>query len=117
LRVLYHQDFEALWSIWPNKTKKRDSYGAWQNKGYHAPTYSELARIAASHADYYQKSGTPRRFIPTLETWISRDRWEDELGDPYERDARGQTPEDTGIIPDNRYDAQGNYVGVQWKEN
>lgn len=114
----YGTGFDAVWEAWPRKIKKGACRRAWNEKPMLAPPFVELTKIALQHAAWYRQAGVPPRYVPTIESWINDERWEDELGDPtgLSTDPMALAAE-MGWAPDPRYDAQGRYVGLRKEEN
>lgn len=80
--------FDDFWRIWPRKVAKKPAATAWAK----ATSRADPQRILDMARAYAEHPHRPLvQFIPHAATWLSQDRWEDELPsapEPDHRDAR-----------------------------
>ena len=79
----YPADFEAFWSAYPRKKKKRDALKAWSaikpSDELVAKILVEVERSRMSR-DWRKQAG---QFIPYPATWLRADGWEDDNGNGH----------------------------------
>lgn len=77
--VTYSPQFEAFWSEYPKKHKKRDAYDEWlridTSNGTFEKIMGGLSKWKASE-NWHERNG---KFIPDPERFIKKRRWEDEV--------------------------------------
>lgn len=73
-------DFEAFWTAYPNKVKKKDALRSWLKINPDAETVAKIlaAVSTARSSDGWRKDGG--KFIPHPTTWLNGRRWEDQIG-------------------------------------
>ena len=74
---LTHADFDRIWSIYPRKVSKGAALRAWQRlmRDDDAPTIDTLITAV----EKYAKSITEMRYCAHLATWLTSQRWLDEI--------------------------------------
>jgi hypothetical protein len=83
-------DFEKFWSAYPRKVSKASALTAWKrakDKGT-LPAIDDLLCILDCHkaSDAWAKDN--ERFIPYPESWIKRERWNDEVSKKRQKGTR-----------------------------
>lgn len=72
----YSAKFERFWKAYPNKTGKKPSWEKWQKMNSTRPPIQVLlTAIETQRQSRKWKEG----FIPNPLTWISQERWDDEM--------------------------------------
>lgn len=68
-------DFETFWSMYPRKVAKVPAHKAWSKLSQP----EKAAAIAALPAHVAHWSGRELEYVPHPRTWLSQQRWTDEL--------------------------------------
>lgn len=78
--VVYSEEFEAWWLIYPRKEAKGAAFEAYKRakKKIGANSAEKLARAVRDFAKVM--AGKEARFIPHPTTWLNQGRWDDEIG-------------------------------------
>lgn len=74
----YPQAFEDWWKLYPRKQGKRKALNEWR-RATKRVSRDELNSKTQRFADFHNREGTDKQFIPLPTTWLNRDGWDDEL--------------------------------------
>ena len=74
----YPDAFEDWWNLYPRKQGKRKALAEWR-RATKRITRQELNEKTQHFADFHQRQGTDKQYIPLPTTWLNRDGWDDEL--------------------------------------
>ncbi|WKS54936.1 hypothetical protein [Corynebacterium accolens] len=74
----YPENFERWWKLYPRKQGKRKALNEWRRAAKRVGR-DELNSKTQRFADFHEREGTDRQFIPLATTWLARDGWDDEL--------------------------------------
>jgi hypothetical protein len=82
-KTTYTDDFEKFWNAYPNRKAKLAAFKAWQkiDPSLHETIMEKLVLHCKSQA--WLKDGG--QFVPHASTWLTQERWEDEINDDLQR--------------------------------
>ena len=71
--------FDEFWNAYPKKVGKKNAQQRWQKLRINDETYRKIMEAvkAQSESDQWKKDGG--QYIPYPATWLSQERWEDQL--------------------------------------
>lgn len=71
--------FDEFWNAYPKKIGKKNAQQRWQKLRINDETYHKIMEAvkAQSESDQWKKDGG--QYIPYPATWLSQERWEDQL--------------------------------------
>ncbi len=71
--------FDEFWKVYPRKVGKKNAQQRWQKLKINDETYRKITEAvkAQSESDQWKKDGG--QYIPYPATWLSQERWEDQL--------------------------------------
>lgn len=71
------QDFDAFWSIYPNKQGKAEARKRWAKMS--PEQRREASETVIIWRSFWTAAQTEQRFIPHGSTWLNQCRWEDDI--------------------------------------
>ena len=79
-------DFDAFWEKYPRKVSKKRAAQVWANMNEHQRR--QAIDAIDRHTAMWWQEGRSSSLLPHASTWLSGERWEDEVGYVPERDTR-----------------------------
>lgn len=76
--IVYTEDFEAFWRIYPRGEGKAEAFEQWR-KIADLPPVHELLAIIEQHKKTQAWIEQNGKFIPHCQRWLSKRRWEDKV--------------------------------------
>jgi hypothetical protein len=76
--------FEQLWSVFPRKHHRAKAKLAYKALAPNAALHAELMAAAIALATHYEKMATEKRWWKHMHTWLSEERYLEDLPEPYE---------------------------------
>lgn len=71
-------DFEALWKLYPRKSRKNDAYKAYLKALKEGATNEEIQNGILAYKKQIQVQKTDMQFVAQGGTWFNQQRWKDE---------------------------------------
>lgn len=81
--------FEAFWKLYPRKVAKAAARKVWVRLVKTDTLAKRVTNAMVKHAGFYEWLSKEPQFIPHAATWLSQQRWEDELPTAATTDMRG----------------------------
>ena len=75
--IMYPENFEGLWAIYPRKTGKGAAHEAFRKALVIGATLEEITDGVKRHLAFFRSKGV--EFVPHLATWLNQNRWQDEV--------------------------------------
>lgn len=74
---IYTPEFEAFWSVYPNRTNKANALKSYQ-ASIKETDHEKIINGTIAYADYCKRANTETRFIAHASTWLNGKRWEND---------------------------------------
>ena len=81
IKTVYPNDFEAIWKIYPNGSKKKDAFKAWLRIQPNEELIQTITKDIRNRIEGMWKNKDVQ-YIPHLSTYLNQERWLDEPAHP-----------------------------------